>query len=217
MNRQPDDPGFDGEVSVGWLAKSLARGIVDGLRRNKLATILAALTLLVLIGFAIDNRFDGLAHYQESILPRLLRLEIGFYNSLRVAENTSGEWRAYYFKNAHTQVRDILRAARLDRPEAYVARRKHRQFIRYYELLDEQFNTIAMQLVANPNLDYVHQMTEKMKELRPIRDGWAEWAGQTRKNVSPSPSGRGWRAAPGEGSVADANLDLPTYRLTATY
>src|SRR5262245_20518987 len=134
------DPEVDNEASLPWLIKSIAQGIVDGLRRNKLASTLAAVTLIALIILAADRRFDGLHQYRESILPRLLRLETGFLNSLRLAQNSSGDWRGYYFENAHRQVRDILRAAKLARPEAHFARKKHLQFIRYYELLDSEFN-----------------------------------------------------------------------------
>ena len=166
----------DNEVSVSWLIKSIAYGIVDGLRRNKLATALASVTLVVLLVLAVDSRFDGLDHYQEFILPRLLRLETGFLNSLRSAEGASGEWRAYYFENAHRNLKDILRAARLDRPQGHVARTKHRELIRYYELLDSEFNRIGMQMRLNPDLDYLRQFTDKMDELKPIRDAWAQWA-----------------------------------------
>jgi hypothetical protein len=173
---EPENPGAGEEVSVRWLIKSLAYGFVDALRRNKLATALATITLAVMIGLAVDNRFDGHAHYQQAILPRLLRLETSFHAILRAAENASGDWRRYYFENAHRQVRDILRAARLDRPEENVARRKHQEFIRYYELLDMEFNTIEMQMNANPNLDYLHQLTARIQALKPIRDPWAQWA-----------------------------------------
>ena len=170
------DPEVDNGASLPWLIKSLAQGIVGGLRRNKIASILAGVTLIALIVLAADRRFDGLHQYQESILPRLLRLETGFLNSLRLAQNSSGEWRGYYFENAHRQVRDILRAAKLARPEAHFSRKKHLQFIRYYQLLDSEFNTIGAQLRANPNLDYLSQLTAKMDELKPIRNDWAEWA-----------------------------------------
>jgi hypothetical protein len=172
---QPGDS-LDNEVSLGWLAKSLIRSVVDGLRRNKLATVLAGGTLAVLLVLAFDSRFDGLSDYQQSILPRLLRLETGFHHSLRAAQHAEGEWRAYYFENAHGQVRDILRAARLDRPSAHVARTKHREFIRYWESIHSTFHTIATKLTIDPDFDYVHQLTEKMREFQPIRETWSAWA-----------------------------------------
>jgi hypothetical protein len=177
-------PGMDNEPTLGWLIGSIGRGIVQGLKRNKLAAVLAGLTGASLIALSLDSRFDGLLQYRESILPRLLRLEAGFINSLRAAENTSGEWRAYYFENAHRQVRDILRAARLDRPEGYVARGKHRRFIRYYEMLDSKFNSIRMQLRVDPDLDYLRELTATMDELKPIRDAWAAWAAPAKKASS---------------------------------
>lgn len=172
---------IDSQPSVVWLIKSLARGIAHGLRRNKLAAVLAGVTGGILVVLAVNSRFDGLPHYQEFILPRLLRLEAGFLGSLQSAENASGEWRAYYFENAHRQVRDILRAARLDRPEGYVARGKHRKFIRYYELLDAKFNSIGKQIRVDPDLDYLRQLKEGMGELKPIRDTWARWADPGKK------------------------------------
>jgi hypothetical protein len=168
--------GMDDEPTLGWLIGSIGRGIVQGLKRNKLAAVLAGMTGASLITLSLGGRFEGLPHYRESILPRLLRLESGFINRLKAAENASGEWRAYYFQNAHRQVRDILRAARLDRPQGYVARRKHRTFIRYYELLDSKFNSIELQLRVDPNLDYLQELTHSMDELKPIRDAWAAWA-----------------------------------------
>ena len=153
----------------------------------KLASVIAtaykaAMTAAALIVLAVNSRSDGLRDYQEFILPRLLRLETGFLDGVRSAENASGEWRAYYFENAHRQVRDILRAARLDRPKGYAARKKHREFIRYYELLDLTFNNIAMQLTVNPNLDYVRELTDRVHELKPTRDAWAQWA-EPRQNA----------------------------------
>jgi hypothetical protein len=176
LNR-PGDP-LDNEVSIRWLAKSIIRNIVDGLKRNKLATILAAITLAVSLVLAFDSRFDGVSDYQEFILPRLLRLETGFHRSLRAAEHASGEWRSYYFENAHAQVRDILRAARLERPGAHVARQKHREFIRYWESIHTAFHTIATKTTIDPNLDYVHELAENMRAFKPIRDAWAAWTEQ---------------------------------------
>jgi hypothetical protein len=176
MNLDPGRlPGSD-EVSARWLVKSLAHGILDTLRRNKLATVLAAAVLVGLTVLAVDSRFDGYVHYREFILPRLLRLETGFHNALRSAENSSGDWRAYYFENAHRQVRDILRAARLDRPGAYFARRKHREFIRYYESINLEFYAVAAKVRTNPNVDYLSELKVSIEKLKPIRDRWAEWA-----------------------------------------
>jgi hypothetical protein len=176
LNRLPNGPDIDDEASIGWLTKSLARGFVDVLRHNKLAAVLATVTMIVLIALAVNRRFDGLPQYREFILPRLLRLEGGLHKNLRAADNASGEWREYYFKEAHSQVRDILRAANLDRPTAYMARSKHRQFMRHYELLDSEFNNIRRQMKANPSLDYLGRLNHKMEELKPIRDTWAQWA-----------------------------------------
>jgi len=176
VNLRPNDPEIDDDVSIRWLATSIMQAIVAGLRRNKLAAVLATVTLVVLIALAVSRQFDGLQEYQGSILPRLLRLETTYLNRVRAAENATGEWREYYFKEAHSQVRDILRAASLDRPEGDVARRKHREFTRYYELLDSEFNRLRRQMSAKPNLDYMQRLTDKMKELKPIRDNWAGWA-----------------------------------------
>jgi len=168
----------DNDISIRWLMKSLLRGVIGGLRRNRLAAILAASTLTALIAFAVYSRYDGLRQYQGDVLPRLLRLETAYNNSLRTAANASGEWRAYYFKEAHSGVRDILRAAGLDRPQGYGARRKHRQFVRYYEAIDETFHSLETQMAANPDMDYLGQLTKKMDELRPARDAWAAWTNQ---------------------------------------
>ena len=148
------------------------------MRRNRLASILAASTLTGLIAFAVYSRYDGLRQYQDDVLPRLLRLETAFNNSLKTAAKASGEWRAYYFKDAHSRLRDILRAASLDRPLGYGARRKHRQFVNYYEAIDETFHSLETQITANPDIDYLRQLTDKMDELKPSRDAWAAWANQ---------------------------------------
>jgi hypothetical protein len=178
LNRLPNGPDIDDEASIGWLTKSLARGFVDVVRHNRLAAVLATVTMIVLIALAVNRRFDGLPHYREFILPRLLRLEGGLHKNLRAADNASGEWREYYFKEAHSQVRDIVRAANLDRPTANLARRKHQQFLRHYELLDSEFISIRRQMKADPNLDYLGRLNDKMDELKPIRETWAQWATQ---------------------------------------
>jgi hypothetical protein len=176
MNSLPHDSEFNDQISLRWLIRAFGQGILTTLRRNKIAAILAGLTATVLIAFALNSSFDGLREYQQNILPKLLRLESGFRDSLQAAENNSGEWRGYYFENAQRQVRDILRAARLYRPEGYVAREKHLEFIRYYEQLESAFNDVGMLLRIDPNLDYVHRLKQKMDELKPIRDDWAKWA-----------------------------------------
>jgi hypothetical protein len=173
---QSSSPEIEDEVSISWLVKSLASGFVDSVRHNKLAAVLATVTMIAMIALAVNRRFDGLPHYRESILPRLLRLEGGLHKNLRAADNASGEWREYYFKEAHSQVRDILRAANLDRPTANLARRKHQQFLRHYELLDSEFNNVRRQMKTNPNLDYLGRLNNKMEELKPIRETWAQWA-----------------------------------------
>jgi hypothetical protein len=172
---QQDDSGIGNEVSIRWLLKSIAYAIFRGLIRNKLASILAFLTAAALIVLTVNSRFDGLHNYQEVILPRLLRLETGFINSLRYAETDSTDWRAYYFENAHQQVKDILRAASLAHPKGYAAQQKHREFVRYYESLNLAFYSVGMQLRVNPDLDYLTQLKNRMKELKPIRDDWARW------------------------------------------
>jgi len=176
VNSQPDDSQTPNDISVSWLFRSLVRGIVDGLRRNKLAAALAALTAVTLIGLSVNYRLDGLRDYQESILPRLLRLEYGFNRSLQIAESTTGDWRAYYFENTHRQLRDILRAARLARPTGVVARAKHRKFIQYYERLDLEFTSVGAEARINPEMDYVRELKLRMDALKPIRDTWAQWA-----------------------------------------
>jgi hypothetical protein len=170
VNTEPIEPG------VSWLLQSLARGIVDGLRRNKIAAGLAGLTALMLLLLAVNYQLDGLQDYRESILPRLLRLESGFLGSLQTAESASGDWRAYYFENAHRQVKDILRVARLDRPVGVAAKAKHRKFIQYYERLDSEFYAVVSELRVRDDMDYVRELRKKMDELKPIRDDWAAWA-----------------------------------------
>jgi hypothetical protein len=170
------------EGSIRWLIRSIASSIFDGVRRNRLAAVLAMVTASSLIVFAVSNRFHGLHEYQDFTLPRLLRLETGFLRNLRMAENASGEWRAYYFKEAHSQVRDILRAARLDPPKSYDAQARHQQFIRYYESIDTTFHSIETELIRKPNLDYILHLREQMNQLSPIRDAWFQWA-QQRENA----------------------------------
>jgi hypothetical protein len=176
MKRQSDEPVNGNEVSLLWLIQSILRGTGAGLSRNKLATALASLTAIALLLMAINYRLDGLHDYQQFILPRLLRLESGFSESLHASENASDDLRAYYFENAHRQVADILRAARLDRPKGDTARARHRKFIQYYEALDLEFYTIGMQVRVDPNIDYVGRLRKRMDELKPMRDSWASWA-----------------------------------------
>jgi hypothetical protein len=171
------------EGSIRWLIRSITSSIFDGVRRNRLAAVLAMVTACSLIVFAVSNRLHGLHEYQDFTLPRLLRLETGFLGSLRMAENASGEWRAYYFKEAHSQVRDILRAARLDPPKADDAQSRHQQFIRYYESIDTTFHSIETELIQKSNLNYILHLREQMNQLSPIRDAWFQWTQQQRENA----------------------------------
>jgi hypothetical protein len=176
MKRQPEEPDNGNEVSLSWFIQSILRGTLTGLRRNKLATVLASLTALAFLVIAINYRLDGLHDYQQFILPRLLRLESGFSDSMRASENASGELRAYYFENAHRQVLEILRVARLDRPKGDTARARHRKFIQYYESLSLEFYTIGTQARIDPDMDYVGRLEKRIVELKPLRDSWASWA-----------------------------------------
>jgi len=49
-----------------------------------------------------------------------------------------------------------------------------------YELLDLTFNNIGMQMTVDRNLDYLRQLTDRMGELKPIRDEWAQWIDPSR-------------------------------------
>lgn len=164
-------------TSLGGLLRSLAHAAVDGLRRNKLAALLAAVTLIVSTALTLTSQFDERARYHEIILPEIERAEIQFLSTIKYAEQAPDEdWRLYYFLSAHGKAKEVVRVAKLHWPSTSAARKAHRDLIRYYELVDEEFATIRTEMSVNENLDYWAEWKKREGELREIRDRWARWA-----------------------------------------
>ena len=176
MKPLPQDPVIKGEATLGWLVKSLALGLVEGLRRNKVATILALSTLVISITLAVNSEFDERVRYRQFILPDLLRIEGRFLSTIRYADNAPHEeWRLFYFITAHDQIKDIIRQAKGSWPASAAGRRAHGEFIRYYELANEEFAIIRTEMSMNGNLDYLAAWKEREAKLKRFRDDWSAW------------------------------------------
>jgi hypothetical protein len=171
----PQDPVIN-DASLRWLLRSLAHGLADGLRQNKVAAALAFLTLLASTVLALSSQFDERPRYREFILPDLLRIEGRFLSTMRYADHApKEEWRLFYFLTAHDQIKDILRTAKGSWPASASARRAHGDFIRYYEAANEEFAIIRTEMSMKPELDYLAAWKKRDAKLRPFRDNWERW------------------------------------------
>lgn len=176
---KPLPPARDNDdASFRWLVWSLISGFIDSLRRNKLATALAAITLVVSIIAAANSQFDERPRYQRFILPDLSRAETTFLTTMQFAEYVDDARRRRYFIEAHRQAKNIIRVAKSNWPATYTARQMHRDLILYYELVDEEFAILRTEMSMNENLDIMSRWQTKRQELKPIRDRWAQWIGE---------------------------------------
>ncbi len=180
QTRPEKDQDLDAAPTLGGLFGSLIRGFFETLRKNKLASVLAALVLVVSTVLAFSLEYDERPRYRQLIFPEIERAENQFIWSMHNAEAaTSDDWRLHYFLTAHLKVNEVLRTAKAKWPSTASGRKAHRDFIRYYELIDEDLAIIRTEMSMNDSLDYWSIWKTKELELKPLRDHWNNWLNET--------------------------------------
>ncbi len=168
---------FDPEsVSFAAFARSVANGVIEGLKRNKLPASLAAVTLVVTTALAVTSEFHEQPRYRQLFLPDFTKAEGRFIAAMKAAdEATNPEWKAYYVMDAHRKVTLPLSIARTYHPRTIGGRRAQRELIRYYELVNEELAIIRTKMSLDESYDYMAEWKKWNEGALPIRQQWADW------------------------------------------
>lgn len=158
------------------LLKSIKRNILDGIQRNKLATSLSLVVLVLTTAFALTSDFDERPRYRKVILPAIQKAEDQFFDVMRDAENEPDErWRLLYFLEGHRRAKNVLQLVRSERPMTPGGRKAQAELIRYYELVDEELAIIRTEMSNKDGYDYIGEWKRANAGLLPIRQRWQEW------------------------------------------
>ena len=158
------------------LLRSIGRNILEGIRRNKLATALSLIAFVVTTAFALTSNFDERPRYRKVILPEINKAESQFRDVMRDAEQEPDErWRLLYFIEAHRRAKSALRLVRSERPMTPTGKKAQAELIRYYELVDEELAIIRTEMSNNESYDYIAAWKKADAGLLPIRGRWEQW------------------------------------------
>jgi hypothetical protein len=158
------------------LVQSIARAVVDGLRRNKLPASLSLIALVFTSILAYTSNFDERPRYRKLILPPIQRAETKFFDAMQEAKAEQTEpWKTLYFLEGHRRARQALQVIQEDRPLTDTGKKAQRELARYYELVDEELAIIRTEMSNNESYDYIAEWEETNSRLLPIREQWLKW------------------------------------------
>jgi hypothetical protein len=158
------------------LIRLLARGLVDGLRRNKLPACLSFVALILTTVLAYTSDFDERPRYRRVILPQIENAETKFFDVMRDAEREPTEpWRMLTFIDGHRRAKQALQVIQGEHPLTDNGRKAQRNLVRYYELVDEELAIIRTEMSNNESYDYIAEWKRDNARLLPIRDRWWQW------------------------------------------
>jgi len=157
------------------LLRSIGRNILEGIRRNKLASSLSLVALVVSTAFALTSNFDERPRYRKVILPEINKAERQFLDVMSEAEDEQEPWKLLYFIEAHRRAKNALRVARSEHPMTPAGKKAQAELIRYYELVDEELAIIRTEMSNNESYDYIAEWKKVEAQLLPIRARWEEW------------------------------------------
>ena len=164
------------EPTVRDLVGELLSGGISTLRENKLATVLAVFACVLSTLLAYNIRYDERPRYREEIAPELLRAESNFTIMMDNADRAPNEaWRLNYFLTAHGKIKDVLRVAHNQFPVTAEGLAAHQDFIRYYDLLNEDLAILRTQMSVDEKMDYWAEWKRLEASRQPIRDQWLKW------------------------------------------
>ncbi len=163
------------ESSIRGLMRAIASSIAEGIRQNRLSTVLALIALLVFIPLA-GIRYDERPRYRQVILPEVERLEALYHAAIKRSEDGPTEtWQLYHFIDAHRRARDVLDYLKTRKPVTGPGIRAHGDLILYYELVNEHFAILRTEMSLALDLDFLSRWKEVERELEPIYDRWTHW------------------------------------------
>ncbi len=166
----------DPQPSITGIARSMVSSFVEGARRNKIASILALVALIVVLPLALTSRYDERPRYRQVILPGIQRLEQRYHAALaRAAEEPSASRRVYHLIDAHARVVDVLDFIRSRRAVTADGTRAHSELIRYYRLVDDHFAIIRSEMSIDEDIDFLERWEEISADIQPIYDRWSTW------------------------------------------
>ena len=156
--------------------KVLVRSLLDGLRRNKIATVLSAIALLVTTALATTGEYDERPRFRKMAMPHINKAEQQFFTIMEQAERESDDLRRlHYLLEGHRRAKAALRVIRSERPVTAAGRKAHRELVRYYELVDEQLAIIRTEMSFNEAFDYMTEWKRQNTGLMPVRKPWVTW------------------------------------------
>lgn len=158
------------------LIRLLARGLVDGVRRNKLPACLSLVALILTTVLAYTSDFDERPRYRRTILPKIENAETKFFDEMREADREPAEpWRMLYFIEGHHRAKQAIQVIESEHPLTETGKKAQRSLVRYYELVDEELAIIRTEMSNNESYDYVAEWKRANARLLPIRDRWWQW------------------------------------------
>jgi hypothetical protein len=158
------------------LLQSIARNILDGIRRNKLPASLALVALVLTTALAVTSNFDERPRYRKFILPQIQKAESQFSDVMHDAENEPDEyWRLLYFLEAHRRAKNVLQVIRSESPMTSTGKKAQAELLRYYELVDEELAIIRTEMSNKETYDYIDAWKQADAGLLPIRQRWQAW------------------------------------------
>ncbi len=171
------------EASIRGLIRAVASSVAEGIRQNKLSSILALVALLVFLPL-IGIQYDERPRYRQVILPEIEGLEARFQAAIKRSEDGPTEvWQLYHFIDAHRSARDVLEHLRTRKPVSGPGIQAHGDLILYYELVNEHLAIIRTEMSLAMDLNFLARWKEVEVELEPIYDRWSQWV--SGESVSP--------------------------------
>ena len=170
---------LDAQPSIAGIAQSVVSSLLDGVRRNKIASILALIALMVTLPLVLGTHYDERPRYRQVILPGIQRLEQRYRAALERAANAPSESGSVsHFIDAHERAVDVLDFIRSRRAVTADGTRAHLELIRYYRLVDDHFAILRSEMSIDPDIDFLSRWEETSARLQPIYDRWSTWIEQ---------------------------------------
>ena len=177
----PYDPEFppDAQPSIAGIANSVVSSLAEGVGRNKIASSLALIALIVALPLVLGTRYDERPRYRQVLLPDIQRLEQRYRAALERAANAESESGSVSdFIDAHERAVDVLDFIRSRRAVTADGTRAHSALIRYYGLVDDHFAILRSEMSIDQDLDFLSRWEEITTRIQPIYDRWSTWIEQ---------------------------------------
>ena len=170
---------LDAQPSIAGIARSVVSSLGEGVGRNKIASTLALIALIVALPLVLGTRYDERPRYRQVLLPDIQRLEQRYRAALERAANDESEAGSVSeFIEAHERAVDVLEFIRSRRAVTADGARAHSALIRYYRLVDDHFAILRSEMSIDEDLDFLSRWEEISTRIQPIYDRWSTWIEQ---------------------------------------